>query len=122
MKNYAVFASLVSLTLTSSLLYGQAKIATEPFPTYQQIKRSDSEIIDYVSKDGQSEFAYNYTIKVFDNPDSTVIYILNGKPTLNGKYAKEVVNKSGNHITNMVIERPTENRKQVIRIDYTTKQ
>ena len=122
MKNVSTLALLLTVTLTSHLIYGQAKTsAIESFPTYQQLKPSDSEIVDYVPKEGKSEFAYEVMIKIFDNPDRSVLYILNGKSTLDGKYAKEVVNKAGNHITNMVIEPSTENRKQTIRIDYTTK-
>lgn len=121
MKNFSVLSLLFWLILASHHLYGQAVNQTESFPSYQQIKAADSEIVDYVSSQGKSGFyTEKTTINLFDYPDGTVTYILNGKSTTDGNFAKKLLSQKKIQIDKISIELPTENRKQIIRIDYTT--
>ena len=114
---------LTTLTLLaiSYGLYGQSKNDSEPFPTYQQIKPASSEIIDYVSKQGKSEYRKEIVFNLFDNPEGTVIYFLNGKKIKDSKRAKELVYQEGNHINEISVENLSSDGKRVIRINYSTK-
>lgn len=114
-----LYITIVIGAVTNS--YGQSKKTLESFPTYNQIKPASSEIMDYVPKDDKSGFMQQkVTLKLFDYPAGTVTYILNGQPTTDGAYAKKVISKAGNQITNMAIKGPTEEGKRLIYIDFTT--
>lgn len=113
---------LTTLTLLaiSYGLYGQSKNDSEPFPTYQQIKPASPEIIDYVPRQGKAGYVQQkITFRLFDYPDGTVTYILNGKATTDEKRAKETVSQVDNHITNISIGEPASDGKRVIRIDFS---
>ena len=111
----------LAFTSTSSGLYGQSKNVAAPFPTYQQIKPATSEIVDYVSQSGKAGVvSRQLTFRLFDYPENTVTYVLNGKPTTDSKYVKEFVNRPETHIESIAIEPPSADGKQIIRIDYST--
>ena len=122
MQSYLIptLATLAFMSICSGL-YGQSKSVVAPFPTYQQIKPATAEIVDYVSQWGEAGVVgHQLTFRLFDYPEHTVTYILNGKPTMDGKYVKEVVNRKETRIETIAIEQPSADGKQTIRIEYST--
>ena len=118
------FGLVLLFSASTTSLYGQStKTLVESFPTYQQIKPAHVEIIDFVSTTGQSGQSListrQFAVNLFGYPKKTVTYILNGKPTTNVKYAKEVLNKKETQIDRINIHEPTINGKRVIEIDYS---
>ncbi|ADB37567.1 hypothetical protein [Spirosoma linguale] len=109
-----------ALISTVTVLFGQSKNVAV-FPTYNQIKTPINEIIDYIPPGSKSGVIQEkMVLKLFDYPAGTVTYILNGKATTDGKYAKKMVGKKGNYITHVAINGPTEAEKRIIYIDFTT--
>ncbi|GAB3947441.1 hypothetical protein GCM10028805_19700 [Spirosoma harenae] len=108
-------------------LHGQSvKTENESFPTYQQIKPDHAEIIDFAPSRGTSGQVVMSTrrvpVNLFDYPEKTVTYLLNGKPTMNAKYAKEVLNKKGTQVERINIHEPSPDGKRTIEIEYIIRQ
>lgn len=103
--------------------YGQPNSTPTPFPTYQQIKPAGSEIIDYVSKSGDSHQTQQTRINLFDYLPKTVTYVLNGKPTTDVNYAKRVLSRKEIQIETITIGQQTirsESSESITR--YSSKQ
>ncbi|MBD2755713.1 hypothetical protein [Spirosoma validum] len=101
--------------------FGQSKRTTDPFPTYQQIKPIDSEIIDYVAEQGTVErSSRQHPVNLFNYPPKTVTYVLNGKSTTDVKFVKSLLSKKEILIDTITIEQASDNGKRIIRINYST--
>ncbi|QHV94921.1 immunoglobulin domain-containing family protein [Spirosoma endbachense] len=118
---------LAMLTFTSRYnSYAQAKKQENSFPTYQQIKPKDSEIIDQVSPPSSSTIysriintsSARFPLNLFDYPAGTVTYYLNNQPTTDVKYVKEVLNNKSISVETISVDKPTEDGKRIIRIRY----
>ena len=103
----------------SSLAYGQLTPAVAPFPTYRQIKPATTEIMDFVPKSGESDVKSQRTFNLFDYPEYTVTYLLNGKATTDSNYVKEVMNRKSTQIDRVKIGQPTSEGKLTIEIEYS---
>ena len=106
----------------SPLAYGQSTPAVAPFPTYQQIKPATTDIIDYVPKPGDfTVTGYKSVFNLFDYPEYTVTYLLNGKATTDSNYVKEMIKGKSTHIDHVKIGQPTSGGKLTIEIEYSTR-
>lgn len=110
-------------------LYGQSIKQEVSFPTYQQIKPTTSEIVDYVSPRGSLpadvqnllQARINQT-NLFDYPAGTVTYILNNQPTTDVEYVKQVLDNKSISIESVLIGQPDDNQKRTIRIEYRARE
>lgn len=106
----------------SGMVCAQSKSSPELFPTYQQIKPTSTEITDYVPEQGDSLVTGRQKmINLFDYPECSVTYILNGKPTTDRKYVQKLVNTKGTQLKHIKIGQPTADDRLTIEIDYSNR-
>ncbi|WP_338876430.1 hypothetical protein WBJ53_12355 [Spirosoma sp. SC4-14] len=118
---------VVGSTFFGHLVFGQNK--TQPdFPTYQQLKSGNSEIIDYFPtgpfirtsfrRISYTDTTTGYPLNLFDYPKGSVTYYLNEQPTTDVNYVREVIRNKSVSIQTISIGKPDENDKRTIRIRY----
>ena len=113
---------LLAFTLTAKgIVYGQSKNHMASFPTYNQLKPEGAKIFDYVPERGSENFSrQKVAFKLFDYPNGSVTYILNGKSTTNADYVKKVINQNGNRLNSISIGEPAADGKRVISLIFST--
>jgi hypothetical protein len=117
MKGYLLLIFIFSLTLWSNIAVGQAQNTKEAFPSYDQIKPSKGDIVDYGGPNSVVK-TERKTINLFDYPAGTVTYILNGKSSTDVNYVKQILSDKGKDIESISIGKPDVKGKRVIKIDY----
>lgn len=96
---------------------GQVQKTKEAFPSYDQIKPSKGDIVDYGGPISVVK-TERKTINLFDYPAGTVTYILNGKSSTDVNYVKQLLSDKGKDIDFISIGKPDEKGKRAIKIDY----
>jgi ribosomal protein S4E len=102
---------------TDSSTVGQTQKSKEDFLTYDQIKTSKDDIIDYGGPVSVIK-TERKVINLFDYPSGTVTYIVNGKSSTDVNYIKQLLAGEGKDIEAISIGKPDEKGKRVIKIDY----
>ncbi len=117
MKPYSSFVfslGVVIVFITNSvILYGQTTNKRQYFLTYKDIRPAKGEIVDH-SDSGIIVSKPN----LFDYPQKTVTYILNGKSIVNIERVKKIIYKKNTHIKNVVISQPDRCGERTIYIKY----
>ncbi len=117
MKNSFIGASVLALTLLSQLALGQLKETSAIFPSYQQIKGKNYEILDYVSPNGTLRVE-KAPLNLFDYPPGTATYIINGKPYEDVNQVKQILSGKEKYLETLSISKPDQSGKRVILIRY----
>lgn len=118
--SFFTLITLVTLFISRSV-YGQSKPPGESFPAYRQIKPIDGEIIDYGSSGKTALLRSNVALSLFDYPKGTVTYVLNGKPTTDVDYVRQVTSKKSTQIEAVFVGKPDEDGKRTIVITYESR-
>jgi hypothetical protein len=102
--------------LTASLAIGQPRPVSATLPTYNQLKPANREIYDYVSPRGTGYQLVDRTFQLFDYPDGTVTYQVNGKIVRKASDVRKRLTAPGVQIDSLSIGQPNADGKRLIRI------
>jgi len=116
-----LFGTILAVLSLSTSLYGQVQKSAKDFPSYEDIKPKNGEIVDYISSDRSRSTTLFTTSDLYKYPKGSVIYILNGKRSTNVKHVKKELSKPGVSIEGMAIRQPDDNGKRIIEIRYELK-
>jgi len=108
---------MCSLSLLNNIAFGQAQKTKADFPSYDQIKPTKREIVDYGGPNSVVKMERK-TINLFDYPAGTVTYILNGKSSTDVNYVKQILSDKWKDIEYISVGKPDDKGKRVIKIDY----
>ncbi len=106
--------------LTASLAVGQPRPVGATLPTYNQLKPANREIYDYVSPRGTGYQSVERTFRLFDFPDGTVTYQVNGKIVSKASDVRKQLTAPGVQIDSLSIGQPNADGKRLIRIRLLT--
>lgn len=121
MKPFCLYSLLAFTFIAKGVVYGQSTNHAASFPTYNQIKAANAELIDYAPRQFNKMVSrQNVNVNLFDYPAGSVTYILNGKATANANYVKKILNRTENHIDSIVIGEAPATGKRILKITYTT--
>ncbi len=108
--------SVALFLLTASVAVGQPRPVSATLPAYNQIKPANREIYDYVSPRGTGYQSVERTFQLFDYPDGTVIYQVNGKISSKASDVRKRLTAPGVQLDSLSIGQPNADGKRLIRI------
>ncbi len=107
--------------LTASVAVGQPRPVSVTLPAYNQLRPANREIYDYVGPRGTYQ-SVERTFQLFDYPDGTVTYQVNGKTVSKVSDVRKRLTAPDVQIDSISIGQPNADGKRLIRIRLLTNQ
>ncbi|GAB3902160.1 hypothetical protein [Spirosoma agri] len=103
-------------TAGSSVAVAQVKASSQQIPVYETIKPIQLKI-------APPRVFTNQTINLFDYPENSVLYVLNGKETVDkAEFMRRIKQAKSGIVANRVVVGPADsNQKRTIEIDYVVR-
>ncbi len=112
---------IVLSLITASIAVGQPRPVSASLPAYNQLKPANREIYDYVSPRVTHQ-SVERTFQLFDYPEGTVTYQVNGKIVNKAGDVRKQLTTPGVQIDSLSIGQPNADGKRLIRIRLLTNQ